>query len=82
MEELFYNPDSYDCLAFSNEWDAGAQGTKCGHFVPIYENLEGFIDDDGNSLKDSAIEFEEENRIKRRVQVIQKHLISILQSIL
>ena len=66
MEELFYNPASYDCLEFSNEWDAGAQGTKCGHFVPIYENLEGFIDDDGNSLKDSAIKFEEENRIKKK----------------
>tara|TARA_R110002012_G_scaffold4712_1_gene21694 strand:+ start:2763 stop:4727 length:1965 start_codon:yes stop_codon:yes gene_type:complete len=66
MEELFYNPASYDCLEFSNEWDAGAQGTKCGHFVPIYENLEGFIDSDGNSLKDSAIEFEEVNRIKKK----------------
>jgi hypothetical protein len=66
MEELFYNPASYDCLEFSNEWDAGAQGTMCGHFVPIYENLEGFIDSDGNSLKDSAIEFEEANRIKKK----------------
>ena len=30
MEELFYNPDSYDCLAFENEWDDGAMGTVCG----------------------------------------------------
>jgi len=66
MEELFYNPDSYDCLSFSNKWDDGALGTKCGHFVPIYENLEGFIDENGNSLKDVAIEFEEKNRIKKK----------------
>ena len=66
MEELFYNPDSYDCLAFENVWDAGARGTYCGHFVPIYENLEGFIDKDGNSSMDSAVAFEEENRVKKK----------------
>jgi len=66
MEELFYNPDSYDCLSFENIWDDGARGTLCGHFVPIYENLEGFIDDDGNSFVDKAIEFEESNRNKKK----------------
>ncbi len=66
MEELFYNPDSYDCLAFENVWDAGARGTYCGHFVPIYENLEGFIDKDGNSSMDSAVAFEEGNRVKKK----------------
>ena len=66
MEELFYNPNSYDCLSFSNIWDAGATGTYCGHFVPIYENLEGFIDKDGNSDRDTAVAFEEENRIKKK----------------
>ena len=66
MEELFYNPDSYDCLAFDNIWDVGAGGTKCGHFVPIYENLEGFIDKDGNSDMDTAIAFEEVNRTKKK----------------
>jgi len=66
MEELFYNPDSYDCLAFENEWDDGAMGTVCGHFVPIHENLEGFIDDDGNSLVEPAQAFELENRTKKK----------------
>jgi len=66
MEELFYNPESYDCLPFSNIWDDGAQGTTCGHFVPIYENLEGFIDADGNSDKDAAVAFEELNRTKKK----------------
>tara|TARA_R110002012_G_scaffold260073_1_gene441739 strand:+ start:836 stop:2800 length:1965 start_codon:yes stop_codon:yes gene_type:complete len=66
MEELFYNPHSYDCLAFENIWDAGARGTYCGHFVPIYENLEGFIDKDGNSDMDKSVAFEEENRVKKK----------------
>ena len=66
MEELFYNPVSYDCLDFENVWDDGAMGTVCGHFVPIYENLEGFIDDDGNSLVEPAKEFEAENRQKKK----------------
>jgi|TARA_R110002012_G_scaffold192422_1_gene360051 hypothetical protein len=66
MEELFYNPDSYDCLAFKNVWDDGAMGTECGYFVPIFENLEGFIDDDGNSFVDKAIDFEEGNRNKKK----------------
>ena len=39
MEELFYNPDSYDCLSFENVWDAGGAGTKCGYFIPIEENF-------------------------------------------
>jgi hypothetical protein len=66
MEEIFYNPESYDCLAFNNIWDDGAMGTQCGHFVPIYENLEGFIDADGNSSTEEAKEFEETNRTKKK----------------
>ena len=66
MEELFYHPDSYDCLAFDNNWDAGAMGTTCGYFVPIEENLDGFIDDEGNSLRQLAKEHEETQREKKK----------------
>ena len=66
MEELFYNPESYDCLSFANEWDDGAMGTECGYFVPIFENLEGFIDDDGNSKIEEATDFEQGNRNKKK----------------
>ena len=41
-------------------------GSKCGYFVPIYQNLDGFIDDNGNSDKAAAILFEEEQREKKR----------------
>lgn len=62
LEELFYHPEAYNCMSFDNEWDAGAMGTKCGYFVPIYENLDGFIDEDGNSMIEEAKEFEEQQR--------------------
>ena len=66
MEELFYHPESYDCMAFDNNWDAGAMGTKCGYFVPIYQNLDGFIDDNGNSQTEKAKQHEEDQREKKK----------------
>ncbi len=76
MEELFYHPDTYDCLEFENEWDEGLQGTKCGYFVPIYEILDGFIDDDGNSLIEEAKEFESAEREKKEEEMMQVPMIS------
>ena len=66
LEELFYHPEAYDCLAFDNEWDAGAMGTTCGFFVPIYKNLDGFMDNQGNSLSNEAMDYEETQREKKR----------------
>ncbi len=66
LEELFYHPDAYDCLAFDNDWDAGAMGTECGYFVPIYQNLDGFIDEHGNSEVENARTFEDRQREKKR----------------
>jgi hypothetical protein len=66
MEELFYHPEAYDCLPFENDWDAGALGTHCGFFVPIYKNLDGFIDENGNSLEDEAMTYEETQREKKK----------------
>ena len=66
MEELFYHPEAYDCLSFDNDWDAGAMGTQCGYFVPIYKNLDGFIDKDGNSLIDEAMAYEDSQREKKK----------------
>jgi hypothetical protein len=66
LEELFYHPEAYDCLAFENEWDAGAMGTSCGFFVPIYKNLDGFMDNQGNSLSTEAMDYEETQREKKR----------------
>ena len=66
MEEIFYNPAAYDCMDYDNIWDEGAIGTKCGYFIPIQKNLDGFIDDDGNSLEEKAVNYEEQMRDKKK----------------
>ena len=66
MEEIFYNPAAYDCMDYENIWDEGAFGTKCGYFIPIQTNLDGFIDEQGNSIKEKATEYEKEMREKKK----------------
>lgn len=74
LKELFYKPKSYNVLSFPNIWDEGRQNTECGFFVPAYSNLESFDDDgnqvymdkDGNSYKEKAIEnlIDQRNKVK------------------
>ena len=74
LKELFYKPKSYNVLSFPNVWDDGRENTECGFFVPAYSNLESFDDDgnqvymdnDGNSYKEKAIEnlIEQRNKVK------------------
>ena len=66
MEEIFYNPVAYDCMDYENVWDEGAVGTRCGYFIPIQQNLDGFIDIDGNSIINPAIEYEKNMREKKK----------------
>lgn len=74
LKDLFYKPDAYNVLSFPNIWDDGQSDTKCGFFVPAYENMDGFdedgnkrfMDKDGNSLREKAIEelIRQRNKIK------------------
>lgn len=74
LKELFYKPKSYNVLSFPNIWDEGRENTECAFFVPAYSNLESFDDDgnqvymdkDGNSYKEKAIQnlIEQRNKIK------------------
>lgn len=64
LKTLFYSPEAYNVLGFPNIWDDKAEETKCGYFSPFYLNMEGFdedgnrifMDKDGNSLVEKAIE--------------------------
>lgn len=62
---LFYEPDIHNVIPFENQWDEGFTGT-CGYFVPAYQNLEGFMDEDGNSDEEEAREFLDENRERKK----------------
>ncbi len=74
LKELFYKPNANNVLSFPNIWDDGRENTECGFFVPAYSNLESFdedgnqrfMDKDGNSLKELAIQnlIEQRNKIK------------------
>ena len=65
LRELFYYPEGYNCLPLNNIWDEGADGTKCGFFIPQYTNLDIrdengvrlYMDDDGNTFKDKSREY-------------------------
>ena len=54
LKNIFYNPKAFNVLSFPNIWDDGQEQTECGFFVPSWSNL--FMDKDGNSLKEQAIE--------------------------
>ena len=64
LKQLFYNPKAFNVLSFPNIWDDNAENSECGYFSPIYLNMEGydndgnykFMDKDGNSMKEQAIE--------------------------
>jgi hypothetical protein len=62
FSEMFYNPISYDFMAFKNIWDEGAENTYCGFFFSALYNLEGFYDSQGNSDLEAALEFENTRR--------------------
>lgn len=74
LKNLFYHPEAFNCLSFPNIWDDGQSDTKCGFFVPAWSNMEStdengqqrFMDKDGNSLKEKAIEelISQRNKVK------------------
>jgi hypothetical protein len=57
-EVMFYNPKEFNLLAIVNKWDDNAENTKCGFFHPVFWNMEGFYDVQGNSDKEGAAKFE------------------------
>lgn len=74
LKNLFYHPEAFNCLSFPNIWDDGQGDTKCGFFVPAWSNMEStdengqqrFMDKDGNSLKEKAVEelIAQRNKVK------------------
>ena len=57
LKNLFYNPKAFNVLSFPNIWDDGQEQTECGFFVPSWSNMgEQFMDKDGNTFKEKAIE--------------------------
>jgi hypothetical protein len=73
ISRMFTNPDAYNIQSVPNIWDDGSDGIQCGFFHPYYENLEGrnketgvrlYMDEDGNTLREKAVDYILEERRK------------------
>jgi len=64
LEDIFYDPDSFDMLAFPNVWEKGYEGTTCGYFVPIWRMKPVFTDGEGNA--DIVAAINDEKSIRRQ----------------
>ena len=62
LEEIFYEPDAYDMLAFPNIYEEGMESTKCGYFVPVFRSNRAFMDEDGNVDIQGSIDHELKQR--------------------
>ncbi|HEY8364445.1 MAG TPA: hypothetical protein VIK84_02625 [Haloplasmataceae bacterium] len=65
FNEMFYNPEPYNLMAFDNIWDDNAANTTCGYFFPVYQNQFPHIDEQGNSLKEKSID----EQLKKRKHI-------------
>ncbi len=63
LEQLFYEGGAHSVHQVQNKWDEGALNSTCGHFASVEQNLEGAIDQFGNSQYNisSAIVDEQRN---------------------
>ena len=49
LEHIFYHPDAYNMMTFANEWEDDRVGTKCCWFLPVYDAMDKYMDEDGNA---------------------------------
>lgn len=64
LEQVFYNPEAYNMMAYSNEYEDDGGGSKVGYFVPAWKYK--ITDNEGNSLKKESLEQIEAKREKAR----------------
>ncbi len=62
FSDMFYNPQQYNLMPFVNIWDENAEGSYCGFFHPVYLNMEGYYDSQGNSDIEGAKAYEQSVR--------------------
>lgn len=69
LKEVFYHPAAHNFLSVKNIWDKKPEfkDKPCGLFVSEAYNLEGFMDEDGNSLVEKATEFVQKKNEETKV---------------
>jgi hypothetical protein len=68
LEHIFYHPDAYNMMSWENIWDEDRNDTKCCYFIPVYDTMDKYMDENGNALKDAARSSHEKERAKIHVQ--------------
>lgn len=75
FEEIFFNPDSRNCLAFDNIWDEGMRGNSVGFFYPQQSGYEPFIDEHGNSdLKAANADIDKKREAQKKTLTNDKYI--------
>jgi hypothetical protein len=62
LEQLFYEGGAWNVHLVKNIWDEGVQNAHCGHFSSVEQNMEGAMDNNGNSNIDVARQIVEHQR--------------------
>ena len=80
LEELYRKPEAYGILPVYNIWEDGMEQSVTGFFVSVCDNMEGHMDEDGNSDLEEAKQDELDERKKMKdkrqesyVQYVAEH---------
>ena len=77
VQEIFYEPDQWDCLAFEDPWEGKKE---IGYFVPYTMGLNQFKDSEGNTEFEKAMPYIEKKRLKLAAGSSKKPLNDELQN--
>ena len=64
-QKMFYEPESFDCLSFIDEWENRG---KIGYFIPAYKGLHDYKDSEGNTKVEEARTYLEKFRENLRLK--------------
>lgn len=80
LKSIFLKPEENGFLSFDNIWGDDSIGdNKCGYFVPEYMCMKPYIDSNGNSLIDEALERIIKKREEKKKLSTKQYTIYITQ---
>ena len=80
LKSIFLNPKTNGFMEFDNIWgDETIGNNKCGYFVPEYICMKPFIDKDGNSQIDEALDRISKKRQEKKKLSTKQYIIYVTQ---
>jgi len=80
LKSIFLNPSTNGFMEYDNIWgDETIGNNKCGYFVPEYICMKPFIDKDGNSQIDEALERILKKRQEKKKLSTKQYIIYVTQ---